>query len=318
MTALPGIATPSHPLVLGVAEFGTRVDAETAFRLLDRYAEAGGNHCDTAHIYAAWLPGGSGASERLLGRWLRSRGMAKRMIVATKGAHPHLTGDQAPRVRPECIHADLGESLERLGVERVDLYYLHRDDPCVPVEPILAALESARASGRIGAYACSNWSLPRLREAAGLAHARGWAGFSAHQIQWSLADVPAEGAMGTRAMDPALRAWHRATGVPVAAYSSQAVGFFAREWAWPSGELRERKFARYLSEANVRRAWRVRARAAAHGVSPNQLALAWLLRQPQPVLAVLGCKTRAHLEDSLGSLRIALSPAELADLERGA
>lgn len=318
MIALPGVATPSHPLVLGVADFGAGVDAETAFRLLDRYAEAGGNHCDTAHIYAAWIPGCWGASERLLGRWLRSRGMTQRMIVATKGAHMHLTGDQAPRVRPECIHADLRESLERLGLERVDLYYLHRDDPTVPVEPILAALEAERSVGRIGAYACSNWSLPRLQEAAAIAHARGWAGFSAHQIQWSLAEVSVDGGLGARAMDPGLRAWHRASGLPVAAYSSQAVGFFAREWTWPTGELRERKFARYLSETNVRRAWRIRARAAARGVSPNQLALAWLLAQPQPVLAVLGCKTRAHLDDSLGSLRIALSPAELADLERGA
>jgi aryl-alcohol dehydrogenase-like predicted oxidoreductase len=315
--ALPGVKQASSPLILGVAEYGATVSQEDSFRLLDCYAEAGGNHVDTAHIYAAWIPGCVGSSERTLGRWLHSRGMVGKMIIATKGAHFALDGVHAPRVRPDCIHTDVSESLERLGVAHVELYYLHRDDPSVPVEPLLAALEEEVARGRIGAYACSNWTVPRLREAAAVAKANGWRGFSAHQAQWSLATVPAAGGGGTRAMDEELRAWHRDSGLPFAAYSSQANGFFARTWTWPNPDLsgRNAKVKQFATETNIRRALRVSARAAARGVSANQLALAWLLNQAHPTLAVIGGKTVAQVSDSLGALSIRLSTSELADLE---
>lgn len=315
MLTLPGCAKPTCPIILGVADLGGSVDQETSFAIMDRYAEAGGNHFDTAHIYAAWLPGRVGSSERTLGRWLRSRGLVGKMLIATKGAHMALDGVYAPRVRPECIHADLQESLERLGVDRVDLYYLHRDDPTVPVECLLAALEAERARGRIGAYACSNWALPRLHEAQALAAARGWAGFAVNQMAWSLAAQPAEGPMSTYAVDPLYRRWHRETGLPLACYSSQAVGFFARTWTWPS-QGHAKKFDAYCTETNVRRAWRAQAYAAARGVTPTRIALAWLLHQGHPVLPIIGGKTVAQISDSMAALKLSLSPGEVRDLER--
>ncbi len=314
---IPGLPMRSSRLALGTGDFGASVDESTAYALLDDYVAAGGNHLDTAHIYAAWIPGGWGASERMIGRWLRARGLEGRILVATKGAHMRLDGDQRGRVRPECIHADLRESLDRLGLDRVALYYLHRDDPDVPVDALLAALEAERRSGRIGAYACSNWSAPRLRAAAACARTHGWEGFRLNQVEWALASVPSEGWLGTRAMDDDLLAWHRASNIPVAAYTPQASGFFARDWNGHGGD--GGKHARYLADpANLRRWRRVRDRAAAESISPTRLALAWLLAQPVPVLPVLGCKTRAHLRDSLGALSLRLKPSELEDLRRGA
>ncbi|MBA3684728.1 MAG: aldo/keto reductase [Planctomycetes bacterium] len=314
--AIPGLPFPSSRLALGTAEFGAGIDEATAFALLDDYAAAGGNHLDTAHIYAAWVPGCWGSSERVIGSWLRSRGMAGRMLVATKGGHMHFAGDHPPRVRPEVVHFELRESLERLGLERVELYYLHRDDPSVPVEPLLAALEAERAAGRIGAYGCSNWTVPRLREAAAIARARGWEGFRAHQVEWSLATVPAAGAWDLRAMDPELFAWHRASALPVTAFTPQASGFFARDWDSDAAPASHARFR--VDPRNLRRWRRANARAAARGVPTTRLALAWLLAQPIQVIPVIGCKTRAQLADSLAALRIRLSPAEVSDLERGA
>jgi len=318
-TTVPGLAIAPTVLALGTAEFGSVISVDDSFRLLDRYAELGGNHFDSAHIYAAWLPNGTGASERTLGAWVRRRGLEGRVCIATKGAHFLLDKAQAPRVRPECIAADLRESLERLGLARVDIYYLHRDDVTVPVEPLLEALERERRAGLIGAYAASNWSMPRLAEAWTVARARGWAGFVANQVEWSLATVAAEGACGpgSRAADPALRTWHRESGIPLAAYSSQARGFFSREWSWPlpSGDLG--KFARFASEGNVRRWRRVADRAAERGISRNCLALAWLLNQPQTVWPIVGCRTCAQIDDSMAAAAIHLSSAEIADLDGG-
>ncbi|MEK7412080.1 MAG: aldo/keto reductase, partial [Planctomycetota bacterium] len=200
-TPIPGLTTAPTALVFGTGSLGSAIPADDAFRLMDRYAELGGNHFDSAHVYAAWLPRGTGASERTVGAWVRRRGMEGRVCVATKGAHFNLDGVHASRVRPECIAADLRESLDRLGLARVDLYYLHRDDPSVPVEPLLEALERERRAGLIGAYAASNWSAPRMAEARTIARARGWSGFVANQIEWSLAEVPPTEScgLGTRA-----------------------------------------------------------------------------------------------------------------------
>jgi len=115
----------------------------------------GGNCIDTAHIY------GFGESERALGRWLELSGRRDEIVLVTKGCHPGV--DEAgqfgpPRVTAESIHADLGESLERLGTDHVDLYLLHRDDETVRPGPLLEALSEEKESGRIAAFGASNWT----------------------------------------------------------------------------------------------------------------------------------------------------------------
>ena len=128
-TALPTTGFTPSVLCLGTGGFGTRIPQDQAFQMLDRFAELGGNFLDTARVYAAWLPGGEGASERTIGAWLKSRDMAASCIVATKGAHPNLATMRISRLTPAEIAADVSASLEALGVEAIDLYWLHRDDP---------------------------------------------------------------------------------------------------------------------------------------------------------------------------------------------
>jgi len=87
---LPGLPTPCSEIVLGTGPFGSTIDRDESFAMLDAFAAAGGTAIDTAHVYAAWLPDGDGASERTIGAWMASRGMRRRMLVATKGGHPPL------------------------------------------------------------------------------------------------------------------------------------------------------------------------------------------------------------------------------------
>ena len=229
-SVIPGLASPSV-LCLGTGGFGSAVPREEAFALLDAFAAGGGSFLDTAHIYAAWLPGGAGASERTIGAWLASRGMRARMLLATKGGHPDLAPGSPGRLRPEDIEHDLGESLERLQVERVDLYWLHRDDRSLPVGEILSALAPQVAAGRIGSIGASNWRPERLQEANAWAAAHGVPGFLASSIGWSLARaVPERIPPGDMLfMDAAQLDWYRGNGLPVVAYSSQANGYFLKE-----------------------------------------------------------------------------------------
>lgn len=304
-SVLPGLPEASR-ICLGTATFGTaQIPQERAFAILDHFAAAGGNFVDTAHVYAAWLPDGAGASERTLGAWMRSRGME--LVVGSKGGHPPLADMMRSRLRPEDLAADCSESLERLQRGRIDLYWLHRDDPAIPVGEIIGALQPLLRSGRIGALGASNWSTARIAAANAWAAGHGATGFIASQIAWSLAaDAPGyTPSGGTLGMDGATLAWHQASGVAQIPYSSQAGGFFAKPLPTTG---------RYACPANAARWHRVRAMAAQRGCSPNALALAWILSHPCGGWAVVGPKDPQQLHDTLAAAALPLEPAVVTSL----
>lgn len=308
---LPGIATPCSAIVLGSGVFGSAVPRDEAFAMLDAFAGAGGTFLDTAHIYAAWLPEGTGASERTIGAWLANRGLRERMVVATKGGHPHLESMDRSRLRPEDLASDLAESLDRLGLPGVDLYWLHRDDPAIPVDEILGAMQPHLRAGTVRAIGASNWSWQRLDQAAACARLRGWTGFAASQISWSLAAFAPGHRFdgGMVGMDAATLAWHAANHLPQIPYSSQANGYFAKPLATAIERL-----PRYADPGNPRRWQLAREAAARHGVSANAIALAWLLQHPQGGWGIIGPKDRAQLADSLTAADLLLSAEEFASL----
>jgi aryl-alcohol dehydrogenase-like predicted oxidoreductase len=142
------------PLCLGANVFGWTLDDERSFAVLDAYHEAGGNFIDTADSYGGNGPKGAGESERIIGRWIAARGNRDRLVIATKvGMSPELTGLSAATIR-----AGIDGSLERLGLDSVDLYYAHKDDPDTPLEETLGAFGALIGEGRIRHAAASNYS----------------------------------------------------------------------------------------------------------------------------------------------------------------
>jgi aryl-alcohol dehydrogenase-like predicted oxidoreductase len=304
---LPGIPTPASAIVLGTGGFGSAQPRDLAFAMLDAFAAAGGTFLDSAHIYAAWLPEGTGASERTIGAWLASRGMRERMVIGTKGGHPHLASMDRSRLRPEEIASDLAESLERLAQPGIDLYWLHRDDPSIPVDEILGALQPHLRAGTVRAIGASNWTWQRLDEAETCATMRGWTGFAASQISWSLASfAPShQFSSGMVGMDADTLLWHGQSGLPVIPYSAQANGYFAK----PLGVALER-LPQYADPANPRRWMATREIAARHGVSANAVALAWLLQHPRGGWGIIRPKDLAQLADSLAAADLVLTVHE--------
>ncbi len=308
---LPGLTTPCSAIVLGTGGFGSAVPRDQAFALLDAFAEAGGTALDSAHIYAAWLPGGVGASEGTIGAWLASRGLRSRMLVGTKGGHPHLDSMERSRLRPEDLAADLADSLDRLALPSVDLYWLHRDDPAIPVDEILGALQPHLRSGAISAIGASNWGWQRLEQAQVCAALHGWSGFAASQCSWSLAAfAPAHRfSGGLVGMDEATLAWHARSGLAQIPYSAQANGFFAK----PPAQALER-LPQYAHPANARRRQVAQTLAARHNVSANAIALAWLLQHPQGGFGIIGPNDAAQLADSLDAANLQLEAADWESL----
>lgn len=325
--ALPGylghIATmavqPSR-ICYGTADMGTKADRDTSLALLDRYVALGGNFLDSAHVYASWLPTGAGASERMIGEWLRAHGSREGIVIGTKGAHPPLGNMAQSRLARGDIESDLTDSLERLGVDHIDIYYLHRDDPQRPVGEILEALNGFVSDGRIGCYAASNWTIERLEEANTWAAAHGISPFAASQPRFSLAETPWKEATGpapTMTVYEPERLWHARTGLPVVAWSSQAGGYFGEaNVAWARGGFvgDPPKAMGCDSPLSRRRFLAAIELAGQKGSTPNQIALAWMLHQPFPVYPIVGNLDLGRLEEAMGALRVSLTNEEVERL----
>lgn len=285
-------------LVFGTGTFGVDPDESTAFRMLDLYRERGGNVIDTARCYP---PTHQGRSEAIVGRWLKSRACRDEFLISSKGGHPPMDQLGQPRLSREELKHDLELSRKALGVDCIDLYWLHRDDLNRPVEELLQTLEDFREQGWIRHYGASNFSVARLKEAAELAVARrGWAGFSASQPMACLGgsyrkpmDIPL-----LEVFDAEGDRYHRECGMPLMPYTAQAVGFyekFVRLGAehpllrdHPFNTLRCRRIAKQLM---------MLSKQTGHTVSA--LVLAWWRSKPYPVYPLIGCRTPDQLEASL-------------------
>lgn len=302
---------------LGLADIGVGLDVAEADRMIGAYLDAGGNLLDTARVYSDWVPGEMGRGERLLGEWIARRGGTKGFYLATKGAHPRLSSMRTPRMSPAEVEEDLNLSLKALRVEAIDLYYLHRDDRNRPVEEILWLLERFIQQGKIRAYACSNWQADRMAEAQECARRKGWRGFCANQVFWSLASHNSRGLADDTcvACGPALRQAFQSTGVTAAAYTSQANGFFTKlAQGDPDAAAGNRGI--YDTLAN-RRVYETAAQVARQtGRTMSEVVLGYLLSQPHPTFAVVGCKNLAQLQDSLAAARADLPADALRQLEQ--
>lgn len=314
---IPNTTLSVSSLCLGTGGMGTGVPQAEAFALLDRFVDLGGNFLDTALVYANWIPGERSVSEKTLGAWMRARGNRDQIVVATKGAHPELTTMDVPRLSPAEIRADVEASLSHLQVERIDLYYLHRDDVMRPVSEIMGTLQTLVEAGKLRYVACSNWCAGRIAAAQAYAQAHGFVGFVADQMLWNLAVVDADAlaGQGMVAMDDALRSLHVETQMAAVPYSAQAGGLFHKMAA---GTFDPAKASpTYPVDANRERFARIQTLAQATGMTVSQIVLAYLLSQPFVTVPVVGCKTQAHLQDTVAAAAARLTPLQIAYLERG-
>ena len=179
-------------MALGAMLFGTTIDERTSFALLDQYVDAGGQWIDTADCYAFWVDpsGRGGKSEELLGRWFAQRpGVRERVKVATKvGCEPLWPGsfpEHTEGLSTKAIDEAVETSLQRMGIDHVDLYLAHRDDLQTPLEETVAAFGKHAAAGTIGRVGLSNYALWRVERARGIAEQLGVTGPTALQLRYS-------------------------------------------------------------------------------------------------------------------------------------
>lgn len=301
-------------LCYGTNMLGWMLDQGKSNAVLDAFAGLGGSFIDTARSYGDWSPDAPvGASERAVGAWLKTQKRAD-FVIATKGGFYDMrVGDYRNRVTTEDVSADLAQSLDHLGIDSIDLYFLHMDNPERPVEPIIDTLIEHREAGRIRHFAASNWAAERIVAANAYAASLGKQGFVASQTFWGAA-VPDVGGAAQQGYvhyyEGEYEGLHT-SGMPIVAYAAQSGGYFTKLAAGSPGE---QLAARYANPVNERRFAVVRSLAARHGVSINEIVLSYLLSQPKQTIAIFGGSSPEQVADSAKADALTLRAEELAAL----
>ena len=309
---LPGVNKPVARVVQGGTMIGSDLDEAKSFALLDQVYELGCNTIDTAHVYS------NGNSERIIGRWMQARGLRDKIVIITKGA---AHSEDRRRMTSFDIASDLFDSLARLRTDTIDLYLLHRDDPDMPVGPIIDILNEHQQAGRFHAFGVSNWSHQRMEAANAYARANDLAPFVASSPQFSLADSLAEpwplclsisGAAGATA-----REWYAQTQMSLLAWSPLAGGFFSGRFRrdnlhmFGEREWDEMAMRTYANEANFQRLDRASMLAKEKGLTAAQVAFAYVMNQPMNLFAVVGPHSGEKFKANIEASEVQLTPQEM-------
>ncbi len=305
-------------LVMGTMNMGATLDEAQSFDILDAYAQMGGNFIDTARVYGAFSPAGMGAAEKVIGRWMAARGNRDKITIATKGAHPPVNDKSVGRLDKQSIVSDLSASLEALGIDSIDLYWLHRDDVRCPVEDILTTLNELIEKKLIRAIGASNWTAERFSQARSVAFDKGLTGFCANQPLWSLAHEDEVEDKTLVQMDHKLYAWHQESRMAVMPYTSQAKGFFQKMEAGGADGLSGAARDRYLTEHNRKIFDAAKAVGQEAGLSAGAVALAFLTGTEAfdvyPIVGVSSLQQMASLREAADAKLTGKQMKALTDL----
>lgn len=294
---IAGLEKQVSRLIMGV---DTQTTFPNAAVIFDDYFERGGNCFDTAHLYCR------GKCEKMLGQWVKSRSLRDKVVIIDKGAH-------TPNCNPESITRELIESLDRLQMDHLDIYMMHRDNPDIHVGEFITVLNEHLKAGRLKAFGGSNWSIERIKKANAYAKRKGLIGFSSVSNNFSLARMvnPVwEGCIA--ASDPDSRKWFKKSQMPLLPWSSQARGFFVPERAQPNLTSDTVMLpASWYSDDNFQRQARAVELAKKKAVQPVTIALAYVLCQPFPTFPLIGPRAISEIKSSFEALTIELTPKEL-------
>lgn len=300
-------------IILGGVPFGTTLNREQSFGMMDKYLTYGGNTIDTARVYCDWLENGHSMSERTIGEWVKARNNRKDVILVTKGGHPDSSG--VKRLSREDILGDMDTSLETLQTDYVDLYFLHRDDTSLPVSEIMDTLHILVEQGKTKAIGVSNWSCGRIAEANEYAAKHGKTLISVSQIQWSLAQCfPANFNDETLiCMNQIEYEQYLKLNIPVMSYTSQANGLFSK--AGEDGlEHVPDNLKKFVTPENVRRYKNLLDLCKRKGYSKSAVSLSYITDNKLNAGAIIGGTRMEQLEDSIKAADITLTQDDIDSL----
>jgi aryl-alcohol dehydrogenase-like predicted oxidoreductase len=293
------------PIALGGNVFDWTADEAASFAVLDAFVDAGGTMIDTADVYSAWVPGHKGGeSEALIGRWLkRNPGKRDKVVIATKVGY-------SAGLKPDTIAPSCDASLARLGIDRIDLYYQHKDDESVPLAGSLGAFDELRRAGKIDAIGLSNFTPERVEEALRVSIDHGFDQPAALQNWYNMVEREKfEGPL----QDVALN-----RGLSFFPYYSLANGFLTgkyRSGADLGKSPRGGRSAEYLESDRGRNVLGALDDVAAQtGAAIATVALAWTKAQPGVTAPIASATNAKQAQQLVAALTLDLSPGQIEQL----
>jgi aryl-alcohol dehydrogenase-like predicted oxidoreductase len=300
------------PVVFGGNVFGWTADAKTTFDLLDRFRAAGLDAIDTADVYSSWAPGNvGGESETIIGDWLRSRGARNAVTIITKVGSQ--MGPRKKGLSAAYIEQAVEASLQRLGVETIDLYLSHWPDDSIPHAETLGAYQRLIAKGKIRWCGASNYSAAQLSAALEASRAQGLPRYEVLQPEYNLYE--------RGRFEGALRDLCVAEEIGVVTYYSLAKGFLTGKYRTPAdlGQSPRGGGVRgYLNPRGLRIVDALASVAARHGAKSAEVALAWLIAQSGVTAPIASATTPAQVDSLIRAATLALSADDFAALDSAA
>ncbi len=297
------------PLALGGNVFGWTADEATSFKILDAAVAAGLTLIDTADVYSRWAPGHTGGeSETIIGKWLTKSGARDRVVIATKVGMDMGGGDKG--LSPAYIRKAAERSLNRLQVDRIDLYQAHQDDPHTPLDETLAAFGELIAAGRVRASGASNYSAERLAESLRVSRDKKLPAYQCLQPLYNLYDrKPFEEALAPLCLREHLG---------VIPYYSLAAGFLTGKYrtdADVAKSARAYKVKDYMNDRGRAILAALDRVAARTGAAPARVALAWLMTRPAVTAPIASATSLGQLTDLVAATQLDLDPQDVAALD---
>jgi aryl-alcohol dehydrogenase-like predicted oxidoreductase len=297
------------PLAFGGNVFGWTADAARSFQLLDAFVDAGCNLIDTADVYSRWVPGNRGGeSETLIGQWLARSGRRNQVLIATKAGMD--MGDGNKGLSPAYLRRAVDASLQRLGIDCIDLYQAHVDDADTPLEDTLGTFAELIRAGKVRAIGASNYTAPRLAQALAVSARLGLPRYQTLQPGYNLAD--------RAGFEGELQALCVQEGLSVIPYYSLAAGFLTGKYRKPEdlqGRARGARAGSYLNERGLRILAALDAVAGRLGTTQTAVAIAWLRDRPAIAAPIASATSVAQLQALLAGLRLTLDAAAVAELD---
>ena len=293
-------------ICLGTMTFGREADEEMSHKILDRFVEVGGNLIDTADVYS------TGATERIVGRWLEKRECRDDVVLATKVFGEMGTGPNEGGLSRLHIMQAVENSLRRLQTDVIDLYQLHRWDPAVPSEETLAAMDDLVRQGKVRYIGCSNLAAWQLYELLHIAELNG--------LTRPVSVQPVYNALN-RGIELELLPLCADQGIGVINYNPLAGGMltgkYRRGESMPTGarlEAFKGYYERYYTEQALDIVESFVQAADERDVTPPQLAVAWVLGDPRVTCPIVGARNLEQFEDSVQGADLRLTPEERAEI----
>jgi len=298
-------------ICLGTMQFKWTTDEDTSYKVLDAFYEAGGNFIDTADVYSRWAEGlRGGEAETVIGEWLKRRGNRRQIVLATKVRGRMWDGPNGEGLSRVHILQAVEDSLRRLQTDSIDLYQTHSPDQNTPIEETLRALDDLIRQGKARYAGCSNYNGWQLTEAILTARHAGLSGYLSIQPHWSLV----ERENFERNVNPVVQKY----GLGIIPYSPLGRGFLTGKYrrGQPLPESKRLGSVRQLlTDKNFDLLDKLEEIGRARGKTPGQIALAWLLTQPNLSSVIIGANTPEQLADSLGASGLRLSDEEMKALD---